>query len=260
MAKWPAFQFYTGDWLKDPKLGQCRPATRGIWMDLLCLMHENHRSGIITGTTESLARVCRCTQAELTRALKELKATETATVTDRNNVITVCNRRMREEAKTRADNALRQRKHRGKRESNKNITPYSSSSPSSSPSDHLQERDEKPSPESDLLNAWPQIQADAGLPMDAIPDVARSTKLSGEDWLPAFKETLRWALERYGGYDALRARLLELVKAHAAGEGKIYSLKSLLTNAEAMGGGKEYHGKVNRTKEEYDDLPDWAKK
>lgn len=338
MAKWPAFQFYTGDWLKDPNLGQCRPATRGIWMDLLCLMHENNKSGMITGTPKSLARICRATETEIRDALTDLHGTDTADIQWADGeIVTVMNRRMRAEDALRRGGAERQRKLRAKGggdpkrwtairvpilkrdrymcaycgkkattvdhitpksrggtedswnlvacckscnnkkvdrtpeeagmkfwpsfdKNNIKITPPSSSSSSSSPSDYLQEHDEKPDLAGDLLNAWPQIQADAGLPMDAIPDVARATKNSAEDWLPAFKETLAWALERYGGYDALRARLLELVKAHAAGEGKIYSLKSLLTNAEAMGGGKAYHGKVNRTKDEYErDVPDWAK-
>lgn len=40
MSKLPAFQFYPGDWMKDPNLRRCSAAARGIWMDLLCLMFE----------------------------------------------------------------------------------------------------------------------------------------------------------------------------------------------------------------------------
>lgn len=113
MSKLPALQFYIGDWLKDPKLSMCSPATRGIWMDLLCAMHELDRSGLITGTTDQLARLCRCTAVEISAAIAELKETKAADVTERNGNVTVANRRMQREAKLREDNNNRVRKHRG---------------------------------------------------------------------------------------------------------------------------------------------------
>ncbi|MDI9588936.1 MAG: hypothetical protein QM234_08305 [Acidobacteriota bacterium] len=36
--KTPSFQFYPGDWLKDPALMTCSYTERGIWMSILCLM------------------------------------------------------------------------------------------------------------------------------------------------------------------------------------------------------------------------------
>ena len=45
--KLPAFQFYPGDWLKDPALRCCSPAARGIWMDVLCMMHESPKRGVL---------------------------------------------------------------------------------------------------------------------------------------------------------------------------------------------------------------------
>ena len=51
MAKQPAFMFYTGDWLKDPQLRRCSAAARGIWMDLLCLMHEMPTRGVLRDET-----------------------------------------------------------------------------------------------------------------------------------------------------------------------------------------------------------------
>src|SRR3990167_1344800 len=98
MAKSPAFQFYTGDWLKDPNLGQCSPATRGIWIDMLALMHENGRSGLLHGTINSLSRICRCSDAEMDAALSELSDTTSANVTKRHGKVTVTNRRMSAES------------------------------------------------------------------------------------------------------------------------------------------------------------------
>lgn len=133
--KLPAIQFYPADHIKDPNLSMCAPATRGIWMDLLCAMHENNRSGQITGTPQQLSRLCRCTAVEFSDALADLSSTKTANVTERNGIVTVVNRRMHREAKDRENTNLRVQKFRGngevtdlKRESNN----ASSSSVSSS--------------------------------------------------------------------------------------------------------------------------------
>lgn len=95
--KLPAFQFYTGDWLKDPRLSMCSAMTRGIWIDFLCAMHELDRVGELRGTTDQLARVARCSPVEVVQALDELSASKTADVTERNGVHTITNRRMRRE-------------------------------------------------------------------------------------------------------------------------------------------------------------------
>lgn len=38
--KRPAFQFYPGDWRKDVELRSCTIAARGLWVDLMCVMHD----------------------------------------------------------------------------------------------------------------------------------------------------------------------------------------------------------------------------
>jgi 5-methylcytosine-specific restriction endonuclease McrA len=114
MAKLPAFQFYPGDWMKDPQVSMLSPATRGIWIDLICLMHENGRTGLITGLSDQLCRACRCSAAEFVQAVKEIKDAKTADVTEREGVISIINRRMRREWKERTDTAQRQQKFREK--------------------------------------------------------------------------------------------------------------------------------------------------
>lgn len=37
----PSFQFYPGDWQKNANLRRCSPAARGVWMDILCLLHDS---------------------------------------------------------------------------------------------------------------------------------------------------------------------------------------------------------------------------
>ena len=45
----PCFQFYPGDWLKDPALRRCSHAGRGLAIDLLCLMFECPERGVLAG-------------------------------------------------------------------------------------------------------------------------------------------------------------------------------------------------------------------
>lgn len=63
--KFPWLKFYPGDWLKEPSLTVCSPATRGIWIDLICIMHESGRVGEVSGTVEQLAKLARCSAAEM---------------------------------------------------------------------------------------------------------------------------------------------------------------------------------------------------
>ncbi len=46
-SKLPAFQFYPGDWLKDPAVRSLPLEARGLWIDLLCIMHESDRRGYL---------------------------------------------------------------------------------------------------------------------------------------------------------------------------------------------------------------------
>lgn len=45
MAKQPSFQFYPGDWMKDPELRVCSHFARGLLVDLLCAMFEAKHRG-----------------------------------------------------------------------------------------------------------------------------------------------------------------------------------------------------------------------
>jgi hypothetical protein len=45
--KLPSFQFYPGDWQKDPNLRRCSHAAKGVLMDILCLMFESEERGVL---------------------------------------------------------------------------------------------------------------------------------------------------------------------------------------------------------------------
>jgi hypothetical protein len=132
MAKLPAFQFYPGDWMKDPQVSMLSAASRGVWFDLICAMHEAGRLGSLSATTDQFARIARCSTAEFVQALTDFQATGVANVTERNGKVTVVNRRMKREHNEREGNKLRQSRFRSNAKSNAKVTPYSSTSSSSS--------------------------------------------------------------------------------------------------------------------------------
>lgn len=79
MAKLPAFQFYPGDWMKDPSLRSCSYAARGLWTDMLCLMFENDRRGYLQlngkpVSTAALARMTGGAEDDVSRLLQELES------------------------------------------------------------------------------------------------------------------------------------------------------------------------------------------
>ncbi len=45
MSKLPAFQFYPADWRKDPGVQALSFHDRGVWFEILCLMHESEQRG-----------------------------------------------------------------------------------------------------------------------------------------------------------------------------------------------------------------------
>ncbi|HQN36169.1 MAG TPA: hypothetical protein PK019_22390 [Sedimentisphaerales bacterium] len=128
MGKAPAFQFYPNDWLGDAELSMCSFATRGIWITMICRMWYAKTRGQLSGTREQLCRLLGCTAAELDEFLRENSVTKFADVTECNESVTVINRRMREDDKSRNNGKLRVRRHREKRACNAKVTPPSSTS------------------------------------------------------------------------------------------------------------------------------------
>jgi len=143
MSKLPAFQFYPGDWRKDPGVQALDFYERGVWFEMLCLLHESDERGVmlLNGkpmSDEALARTLGLDKQNLTTALTKILDYGVATRRESDGAI-VCRRMVRDEE-------LRQtRKKAGKLGGNpvllkqnpttpvkQNPTPSSSSSSSSS--------------------------------------------------------------------------------------------------------------------------------
>jgi len=99
-------KFNTGDWLTDPRLSLCSPLARGVWMDLLCAMHQLDRSGELRGTTEELARLARCSTEEFVKAMTDIQNKLAGDVQQRNGSWSIANRRMKREADIREKRKL----------------------------------------------------------------------------------------------------------------------------------------------------------
>lgn len=151
MAKLPAIQLYTGDWLKDPNLRRCSKAAKGVWIDMLCLMSECEDRGVLASggvpwDKNDIAMAVGGDQAEILSCIEELLAKGVASLT---KLGAITNRRMVRDEKIRADTKFRQSKFRKSQQTNGNsnaditrdvteMSQQSSSSTSSSKQEQLQ--------------------------------------------------------------------------------------------------------------------------
>lgn len=115
-VKRPAFQFYPADWRKDTALQLCSIGARGLWWEMICLMHEADPYGhLVTAGTpveaSGLARLVGESPKDVKRWLDELAQGQVFSVTPSGIIFS---RRMVRDQKERTEWAERQRKHRDK--------------------------------------------------------------------------------------------------------------------------------------------------
>lgn len=90
------FKFWPQDWQRDPALRSCGIAARGLWMDLLCIMHEGEPYGHLTiggknPTARQIGIITGVSEKEAVRLLEEL---ESVGVFSRNSDGVIYSRRM----------------------------------------------------------------------------------------------------------------------------------------------------------------------
>jgi len=96
MSKLPAFQFYPADWRKDISVQSLSFHDRGVWFEILCLMHESESRGklLLNGKAmpkEVLSRVLGLDKQLLDQTLGRILEAGVASI-DEGNVLV--NRRM----------------------------------------------------------------------------------------------------------------------------------------------------------------------
>lgn len=98
-------KFCTGDWMKDPALRACSYAAKGLWADMLCLMHEAPNRGFLqhkNGDTITATQLARMTGGGVDEVAGVLAELEAAGVYSRSKAGVIFSRRMvREEFRRR---------------------------------------------------------------------------------------------------------------------------------------------------------------
>lgn len=73
----PWMKFYPANWRSEPKLKMCSLSARGLWIELLCIMHEatpygHLKIGTVTPTNEQLSRAVGVSLSDVESGLSEL--------------------------------------------------------------------------------------------------------------------------------------------------------------------------------------------
>lgn len=96
----PSFQFYPGDWLSKLEVRACSTAARGLWMDMICLMHEGEPYGHLTLNGKVvlppiLAKICGTSIEEVEILIAELEGVGVFSRTEEG--VIYCRRMVRDE-------------------------------------------------------------------------------------------------------------------------------------------------------------------
>ncbi len=61
----PSFQFYPADWQANSNLRRCTHEEKGIWLDVLCLLHDQSEYGVCRWPLAEIAQAVGCTEQKL---------------------------------------------------------------------------------------------------------------------------------------------------------------------------------------------------
>lgn len=61
----PSFQFYPGDWQSNKNLRRCSHTEKGIWLDVMCLLHDSEEYGVLRWPLKEIAQAVSCRPADL---------------------------------------------------------------------------------------------------------------------------------------------------------------------------------------------------
>jgi hypothetical protein len=66
MSRRPSFQFYPADWLGSSNLRRCSHELKGVWIDVLCLMHGSPSEyGVLRWPLKDIAQAVGCKRSLL---------------------------------------------------------------------------------------------------------------------------------------------------------------------------------------------------
>lgn len=92
----PWMKFYPSDWRSDPKLKLCSFSARGLWIEMIALMHESTPYGhlIVAGKQPSELQLCNMLGGQLSDIQNCMNELESAQVFSRTKAGIIYSRRM----------------------------------------------------------------------------------------------------------------------------------------------------------------------
>lgn len=105
--KRPSFQFYPADWRRDAALQSCSVAARGLWIELMCVMHDCDPYGVlaVNGRPMSTAQLARLVGEQEKAVVRMLAELEDAGVCSRDEQGRLFSRRMMKDEAVRESRA-----------------------------------------------------------------------------------------------------------------------------------------------------------
>ena len=103
----PWLKFFPSSWRSDPALRSCSVAARGLWIDMLCLMHEGEPRGHLCLPNgqmideRRLGKLCCLPLNDVRKLLAELRRNQVFGFTDRGVIFS--RRMVRDNAKAQRD-------------------------------------------------------------------------------------------------------------------------------------------------------------
>jgi len=181
MGSLPAFQFYPADWRTHPGIQALSFEDRGVWFEILCILHESPRRGVLLlpngarMSDEALSRIIGLPLRKLVKALDRIAAVG---VSDKDpETGALMNRRMVK------DEHLRQvRAHVGRLGGNPNLLNQNPNQNPSKPQEHLnQAAKQNPTPSSSSSSSYKK-ELPSVVPKKAKAAVSEVFEISDAMW------------------------------------------------------------------------------
>lgn len=148
----PWFKFYPTDWQADPALRMCSMAARGLWLEMICLMHNATPYGhlLVNGqspTDAQLGVLAGCPPDQVAALLGELDA---AGVFSRTRAGTIYSRKL-----TRMMKKAATARNNGRKGGNPSLCNHEGNPPPDNPSDNAEDKPQKPEARSQNIPPYP---------------------------------------------------------------------------------------------------------
>lgn len=137
----PWVRFYTSDWRADPALRMCSMAARGLWIELVCLMHEATPYGhlLVNGVSPTDAQLSVLVGAPSGQIAALLGELESAGVFSRTRAGVIYSRKLTRMAKKAAT-----ARNNGRKGGNPSLCNHAQNPPPDNPHDKVRDKTQKP--------------------------------------------------------------------------------------------------------------------